>query len=61
MHSVNKADYCRSQSHGRGKNNLEEEAILKFRLLTRSRNYVRRLAMLFEDYFEEVQQQQQQQ
>jgi hypothetical protein len=26
MHSVNKADDCRSQSHGQGKYKLEEEA-----------------------------------
>jgi hypothetical protein len=27
IHSVNKADDSRSQSHGQGKNKLEEEAI----------------------------------
>jgi len=32
--SINKANDCRSQSHGREKIKLEEEAIVKFRLLT---------------------------
>ena len=46
IHSANKADGCTSQSHGRGKKKLEEESILKFCLLIRARNLVRRLAML---------------
>jgi len=38
IHSANKADDCNSQSHGRGKNKLDQEAIVKFRLLTRPGN-----------------------
>ena len=46
IYSVNKADDCSSQSHGREKINLRRKSSVKFWLLAPTRNPVRRLAML---------------
>jgi len=52
MHSVNKADDCRSQSHGQGKIKLEEEAISEI-LVADTNSESGAEASDIEDYFEE--------
>jgi hypothetical protein len=59
IHSVNKADDCRSQSHGRGIYKLGEEVHHEIVVADTASELGAEASDVVEDYFEEVQQQRQ--